>query len=287
MRGYICIVALGLLLPISTASAAVFNLADDNSTATFDTSSVNGQVNWFVDGTNNLFAQNFFFRIGSTGGESSVSTLTLDATSGVFGPPSSPTSSLFLLYHGSGFDIEVTYSLSGGVLGSGESDLGEQISIINTGSTPLDFHFFQYVDFDLGGTAGNDYGWFPNDSAVAQAEPGVTVAETVVTPAADHREISLFPSLINQLTDGSPTTLSDTPANFPPGFVFGDVAWGFEWDFVLGAGDEFGISKDKKLTDQPPENGPLVPEPTSLAIWGLGMGALGFVGYKRRKRVAV
>jgi hypothetical protein len=33
---------------------------------------------------------------------------------------------------------------------------------------------------------------------------------------------------------------------------------------------------------------PPVPEPTSLAIWGLGMGALGFAGYRRnRKRAAV
>lgn len=42
------------------------------------------------------------------------------------------------------------------------------------------------------------------------------------------------------------------------------------------------------ITAGGPENIPPIPEPTSLAIWGLGMGALGFVGYRRsRKRAAV
>jgi len=262
-----------------TASAAV-TLTDLNSSATFDGANPSNQVSWIVDGVSQLFQQSFYFRVGSTGDETTLSTGFTSETQ--LDPSFFRQSYVF-----SGFTVDVSYTLTGGSAGSGESDLNEVIRIRNTGATALDMHFFQYVDFDLGGSPGNDYGWVPAFGRVAQAEPGTTLAETVVTPVPDHYEMSLYPSILNSFSDGLPTQLSDTPGVYPAGFVFGDVAWAFEWDETIGVGGTFIISKDKNITSRSPENGPLVPEPASMVIWGVGAGAMGLAGFWRRKRVAV
>lgn len=42
-----------------------------------------------------------------------------------------------------------------------------------------------------------------------------------------------------------------------------------------------GGTSDSFITPEPPEPGPTVPEPTSLAVWGLGLAAVAF--YRRRR----
>ena len=249
--------------------AGTFTLVDDNSTADFDTALDRNQVNWFVDGTNQLFAQTFFYRIGN-GPEIPVPSLTIDAegTSDVNFDGDDET--LFIRYDGGTFDIEITYSLDGGLPGSGASDLAEQISINSKTEIDLDFHFFQYVDFDLNGTAGGDTGVFTNANTVRQSEAGARVTETVVTSVPSHRELATVPTIFGKLTDGVATTLSDTP---PPGSGIGpsNLEWAFQWDFNLGSNSTFQISKDKNLK--------AIPEPTSYALALVGLCLAG-----RRRR---
>src|SRR5258707_9537392 len=61
----------------ASAHATTFTLSDKNSSATIDPSSQNGMFNWTVNGVNQLAQQWFWYRVGSTGPESSINTLSL------------------------------------------------------------------------------------------------------------------------------------------------------------------------------------------------------------------
>ena len=125
----------------------------------------------------------------------------------------------------------------------------------------MDFHFFQYADFDITGDGPGNQSVFTNPNTVRQSNGGSFLTETVVTPVPNHREVAFFPTTLNSLNDAAPTTLSDTPLGTLVGP--GDVTWAYEWDFVLAAGDTFLISKDKNLGVQP------VPEPGVAAFMGV------------------
>ena len=110
--------------------------------------------------------------------------------------------------------------LRGGAPGSEVSDMTELISITNLSASPLDFHFFQYADFDLSAA---DSVQFTNLNSVQQSGANTRLTETVVTPIPSHRQGDFFPTILNSLNDAAPTTLNDTP---PIGVT-------------IGAGDKF------------------------------------------------
>ena len=237
-----------------TSFGALFNLTDNNSVAQFDTATSANQFNWYVDGIDQLAQEAFWFRVGNVA-EQSVHTLPIALQGATDGNFDGNPDTLFVRHNGAGFRIDLKYSLSGGTPGSGSADLGEQISIVNQSDGPLDFHFFEYADFDITGPGPGNQAVFTNPNTVRQSNGGSFLTETVVTPVPNHREVAFFPTTLNSLNDAAPTTLSDTPLFTPVGP--GDVTWAYEWDFVLQAGDTFLISKDKNLGVQP------VPEPRS------------------------
>src|SRR5947209_8462571 len=87
------------------------------------------------------------------------------------------------------FAMSVLYVLNGGASGGADwnSDITESISIANTSATPLDFHFFQYSDFQLAGSAGgssvqilqNGAGFFSKATVMKGANQ---LAETIDQP---------------------------------------------------------------------------------------------------------
>jgi hypothetical protein len=235
-------------------------LIDDNSSATFDTATPANNFNWQVDGINQLNQQAFWYRIGIAGPEQSVHILPIGVQGTTDANFDGNPDTLFVRYLGAGYRIETRYTLDGGSPGSAASDLGEQISIINTGSLPLDFHFFQYADFDVNGTAGGDAVVFTNPNTVRQFEPGFELTETVVTPVPSHREGAFFNATLVKLTNAVPDNLADAP---PLGVVLGpgDMTWAYQWDFFLPPGDTFQISKDKNLHATPP-----IPEPATGSL---------------------
>lgn len=269
MRG-ICVglVAMGL------ASAALGQnvvLSDGNSDAFFNITAGN-QVGWTVDGVNQLFNQRFFYRAAGFADEVAVDSLPLNffqasETNG-FDDPRNDTLSVRYTDAG-GLRFDIAYQLRGGTAGSGAADLGESISIRNTGNIAQSVSFFQYVDFDLGGTPGGDIGQIIGGRIAQQADlaGGFNVNETVVTPAPNHFELNTFPNLVAKFSDGQVTTLADVA-----GPLAGDVTWGFQWDFVLSPGQVFIISKDKRLEQ--------VPAPAGVALVGLS----GLVAMGRRRR---
>ncbi len=258
--------AMAVALLAGTAGA-VTTLSDGNSVAVIDSSSQGGMSSWVVDGQNYLFQQWFWYRLGETGGEQSIDTLGLTDETG-FGTTSMRTTGRNDL-----LEVQITYVLTGGSLGSGRSDIGESIKLTNLTNQTQTVHFFQYSDFDLGNLSANT-GVFVNTNKVRQTGDTVVLQETTVGPPdPDHRELGIFPSLRNQLDDGSPTTLADTPLGAA---LTGDVTWAYQWDFVLAPGASAVISKDKGI----------LPVPEPLTVLGVLASAGGIGAYIRRRQAA-
>jgi hypothetical protein len=263
----IAIIVTGLLGQFPRGSfAGLFTLTDGNSSVDFDTTSQANAYNWQVDGLDQLFQQAFWYRVGNVA-EQSVHALPIgfELASNTNADPGLDT--LDVIYNGLGFDIEIKYSLDGGALSSGVSDMGEQISITNRGSSPLNFRFFQYSDFDLQGSLGGDTAVFTNANTVRQSDGPLRLTETVVTPVPSHREIDFYANTVTKLNDAVPTTLSDTPATGVP-FGPGDITWAYQWDVTIPAFGTFQISKDKNLSAI------VIPEPASFTLLAALAGLL-------------
>jgi len=258
---------LAALVALVVPAHATITLTDGNSSLLINPDDQSGVYNWTVGGNNVLYQQWFWYRVGDTA-EQSIDTLGAPVV-GTLG-----TRSAELLYTGSSFTIDILYSLTGGTTNLA-SDVAETIRIINTGSSSLDFHFFQYSDFDLNGIGSPDSVTLGPSVAGYGARQvsdngGPVLSETVTTPAPSHVEANVFANTLISLDDGGPTTLNDVTAAGP-----GDVTWAFEWDRSIAAGDSLIISKDKNISP--------VPEPATI----LGLGTLLlFVGRKLSKRLA-
>lgn len=243
-----------------------YTLSDRNSSASFDVNS--GQISWDVDGVSQLFAQEFYFRRANDQRE-----LRLDATNlsldGIFTTDTNSfrddrDDAFAQLYSDdNGMQIETIFTLRGGTDGSGRSDLAEQIVIRNLGNQTMSLSFFQFVDFDLGGDAGDDFGEIINGNTVRQSDDGFFISETVVTPQPTIFQVGDAGQMAAMLNDNAIDTLDGTSG------WQGNVAWAFQWDIVLEAGESFIISKDKSI----------VPAPGSLALIGLA----GLVVTQRRR----
>ena len=223
--------------------------------------------NWTADGQNQLVQQWFWFRVGNNA-EASINTI----SAATFSQPDAR--SLNSTYDNGAYGVTISYLLTGFSPGSGVSDIAETISIINHTAAPLDFHFFQYSDFDLGGP-GNDTiqlgknlrGQF---NEAAQSDPGVALTETVVTPGANHGEAAFFNSTLLKLNNAVADNLSDALGPVGPG----DVTWALQWDFSIAPGSSVGISKDKYLHIL------AIPEPSAIALLAVGAALV-----LRRRRV--
>jgi len=272
------VLALGLVAA-PAVDATTVTLRDGNSVARIDPMSSAGVFDWEVDGTDQLFQEWFWIRVnGVDNREFGIDTyFSSQATSDVDGNGVDDT--LFSTFSRSGyFDASLTHVLTGGMPGSGTSDLAEILRLTNTSNQTLTFSLFEYSDFDLGGTSGDDTGVFPNANLFKQTDgsSGFQV-EISSVPSANRREIAPFSDILDDLTDSDIDNLSNSP---PLGVPFGpaDVTAALQWNITLGAGDSFLLSKNKLVT---------VPEPASLAMMGLGVGVIGLgVGLRRRSRTA-
>lgn len=268
MRFVLCALALASLAGSAAAQTVV--LEDANASASFNLTS-GGQVGWNVDGVGHLFNQRFFFRTSQMNDEQAVDSLSLTGSqttdTNTFDDPRSDTLSLRYAST-SGLEFRIAYLLRGGPAGSGTADLAETIRITNTSSASVTMSFFQYVDFDLGGTSGGDFAQVINANTVRQWDPSsnVTVAETVVTPGPTAYQVGSFPSIVNLFGDGLPSNLNNFGGQIGPV----DASWAFQWDITLNPGGAFVISKDKLIT---------IPSPAGVALLGIA----GFAAARRRR----
>jgi hypothetical protein len=129
----------------------------------------------------------------------------------------------------------------------------------------LEFHFFQYCDLDLAGTAMDSSVEISGGNTAAQSDYSygyyAIESETVDTPRPSHHQAAYYPTILNSLNDDSPTTLTDANGPIGPG----DLNWAFQWAFNIAPGSSVIISKDKTI---------VVPEPATMGLLALGGLAL-------------
>lgn len=237
-------------------------LVDKNSTADinpFADTNIKGVNSWICDGANSLFQQWFWYRIGDTGPEASIDTIStplINASDTDFDPGDE---TLNLRYENNILQLNLTITLIGGDVGSGVSDLMEGIEIINKTDSILDLHFFQYVDFDLGIEFTDESVTLVNSNTFLQTELESTawVSEAVVVPTASLYEANVYPVTFSTLNDTGADNLNNNPAA-----GIGDVTWAFQWDVELAPYDSYIISKDKRIEG--------IPEPATWTLLGLG-----------------
>ncbi len=266
---------LAAMMPL--AHATLYNLADSNSTLSVDPTSDMGINSWTVDGVNQLYQQGYWYRIGATGGEQNLSVLTLlgaKATDTNFNPGNNQLSLLYgdgTTQGNSTFTVALGLSLAGGAPGSKTSDLATQLTFTNLTNTGKDVHLFQYSDFDLSGNGTQDQAVTTNANTIVQSDGGMIETDGVV-PAPSHWQIGPYSGILDSLSDGNPTTLSDSG-----GGTVGDTTYARQWDFTLqpagGANSSFVLSGDQRIT---------VPDPGTLVL--LAAGVLGLAGATRGKR---
>ena len=128
------------------------------------------------------------------------------------------------------------------------------------------------MDFDLGNLEAVSIVGQPKNTA-RQIGTILKVAETVTTPAPTKFQAGAGSTVLDSLTDGSPTVLNNA--------VYAEsstVNWAFQWDRTLQPGQTLTISKIKTVipVDEPP-----IPEPASLVLIAAGSACL-FSGRRRR-----
>jgi hypothetical protein len=263
-----------------TAHAIPFTLFDGVSYITGDpTSPLHDVDDWFHAGNDQLKGLSNWYRVGPTGSERPVQSLSI-----VQGIPmdthGDPAADFVTIYYTDTqptprFRLEIDYFINGGLL-------GEEIRIFNIHpNIPLDMYFFEYMDVDLNNTPLDDVTRFTGPNSLKQTDG---IARIRGTFDVDHREID---EIDNPLTDtltrlgnNSPTTLPDTPpTNVDAGP--GDMTWTLQWNFTGLPGDRPIISPGGMARITKFWEFDIIPEPTSAVLAAIGCSAI--LMLKRRR----
>ena len=177
-----------------SAAGSDFTLRDGNSRVKVDPAIQTTVHEWNVEGTQHLKELSNWYRIGSSR-ESPLNTLALFPAAYFDSNGNGVPDSVQLVY-GSfehEFVIEAEYRVVGGAPGSGLSSLFETVRIRNLGSADLDFHFFEYIDFDLSHSPTDDTAGPITPAAGEQSDP-LTIVSGGSTDV-DHYEYGFAPNI--------------------------------------------------------------------------------------------
>jgi len=255
-----------MLAGVASANPIEIDLTDLNATVHLDLTDGAGMDEWVVDGVDHLNTQWFYYRIGggATAPIHSLPLLSRSISDGNFNPGDDR---VVVAYGDAVVRITVDFSLTGGAAGTGAAAIDEVITVLNMGASPLDVTLYQYADFDLGGTAADDSVRITGGNTASQTAGSSYVAESVVTSSPDHSQADVKDGVDDILYRiGAGSDLSDAAGPVGPG----DLAWAFQWDATLDAGEALIISKKKNV----------VPEPGTVALILLG----GVAALRRRRR---
>jgi hypothetical protein len=178
-----------------------------------------------------------------------------------------------VVYQNAALRVTLTYLLTGASNGM-TADLAESVLVENLGGA-TSFSLFQYNDYDMNTTAGNDVGERLNSSTIRISDSVVTAIESVEggTPIPNFTELDdSFPDLRDDIDSTVDYVLNTAAGGGIGETLSGDISYAFQWDRSLGAGGSFVVSTDKVAA---------VPEPATMAALGLGLAAL---MARRRKR---
>lgn len=251
---------------VPAAAGVLATLTDENSTVSIELRGDEiatdvyepalGMHDWVVDGVRQLKRQWFWGRAGGDESESPLDSLTLDYEAVFDTDGDGDDDTLSARYSDDdSVEVEIRFTLVGGQDGSYWSDIVEQVRVENKSTADdLEISLFQYVDFDLMDTPDDDR----VDIMGPPGEPGRNTAyhddtalnvetDTVIGPAADRWQADEAADLLALLTDGDADDLDLTDAAGPGT----DVAFAFQWDFLIPPEQAVIISKDKLITPEP------------------------------------
>lgn len=240
------------------SQAADYTLSHTGATAlnkptSIDINTVTGAgiYNWNAAGVSQLNYHWFYYRVGAVGPEAPIQNINNSPTV-VYTPAAR---ALDLTYDNGSYSVQTSFQLTGG----NTPNLSEIITIHNHSGANLDFHFFQYSDFDLFGSSGGQSVQFSTNAVTGQYYKAIqtdgthTITEKVntATPPISHFEAQYVGNTLGSLLDGSPTTLSDTISA-----GVGNVTFAYQWDVNMADNTSFQLSK--LLT--------IAPEPSAISL---------------------
>ena len=269
------LVLLSVLVLPYCGNAQNILMADGGSTATINPGSGTGNLgmnSWTVlNGQNQLNQQWFWYSVDGNAA-SPINTIGgLSVVNNAYGLDG--LNDVSVGYGNSQLSVDIEYILSGNGATSGSADLQEYISILNpsTSGQSINLSFYQYSNFNLLGNnmnsvsiAGTPSGGFSGATQTTGGSGGNGIAEVIDAPYANGAEAALVGQTLTELNSGSYYNLNNNLSAGP-----GNVTWAFQWNATLNPGDTLNITKDKGLSIQ------IVPEPSTLVLIALGMGALG------------
>ena len=279
LQRYLAIFAFVFAVVLSgqPANAQVITLTDENSFVKLDLGSPSGMFDWslFFAPPNPIYGETsynslshdwFWFRVGNLP-ERSIDSI---SAPGVVMPDARR---VFASYFNGQFGVVVHYELTGSPLipfSTGTAQLTVTATITNATAAPLDFHLFQYANIEFAAhavsLATNAMGQFSEE----RFDLGSGSFRTIVSSAAAHGEVGLWPATLFRLNDNSPTTLNDSAGPLGPG----DLTAALQWDLVIPPAGSVTILQDKYLQIN------FIPEPSIGSITLLGFA----VSARRRNR---
>jgi hypothetical protein len=262
-----CLTVAGMMF--STGQGMAATLSDNGSTANINLSGPNAGMNsWNVPGIsqNQLDLQWFWYRVNG-GAIQSIDTI------GGLSPVQSAPDTLSVTYSNAQLSINVQYLLQG--TGFGSAEITESIAVDNNTVTPFSLDLFEYSNFNLLQSGNNTATIFGGPGAYSQATQsngGTAISQSISSPFANNAEAGAGGS-------GPGTVLNDVISNSlngTPSYGPGNAAWAFQWTTsVPGQPGEFDVLGNGSLSITN------VPEPSTFALIGLGLGAVGLL---RRRR---
>lgn len=246
-------------------------LTDGNSTLTINPGLAVTGSSWIVEGVEHMKELSNWYRVGSSGPENNVSTLTVgiptfddaDVDGGGFDTITVPYSDSLGRFY-----MEIDYSVFGGAVGSGQSAFDEEIRITNLSTTtPLVFHFYEYIDLDL-----NRYTLPQDDTVLLTSQNSIRQFDSTTVGNwgmnVDRYELNTHANTLAKLTNGGPDNLSSVwPAGQGP-VGPGDVTFALQWDFIGSAPPRPAIPPQTTvvITKEGLLQMTLIPEPASCSL---------------------
>ncbi len=237
MSKRICTALMVLAMPC-LALAGMFTLVDGDTTANLDTDSEFGIESLMSQATDHLFQHWFWYRIGPSGPEIPVTTLTMQQFSESL-PASNSYSGTF---SATGVTFQINITLEDDPAGDNTVRCQSTLSVQNTNAVgDLDLHLFAYTDFDLNDSI--DDAWVRIDSnGAVQAIAGIVSRETL-SPAADAFSVAIYPDLVDLLNDGFPNNFTNSDSLGPA-----DNTYAHQWNISLAPSESFDVDIVMEVT---------------------------------------